>query len=194
MGRTFSNTFILAGAPIVIALTVLVAGTVMGRISAADPPAAGAPEQWWPVSECSTTTIVAVRGSGITGGALLCVAPDVTRLALYAAGLTPGRSYSAWLLAFDGPRDRSPESLAGDDLSSLDLAEASGSFGGGAAGRDGTLHVQGHVDDHPLMSGSQATILLIDHGRWDDSAAPIVGGASAGRLGLVVGYAHLRLP
>jgi len=185
MRRGLRDTLILAGAPTALALAVLLLGGTLARTVPADTEAALTPDPLWPASDCYTTTIVAVRNAGVAGGALLCLAADAIRPALYATGLTPGGLYSVWLTSFDRPSDRSPDSLVGDDLFSPDRPDLFGRRGGGVAPFDGAVHVQGHVSDRHLASGSQVVLVLVDDG---------VAGVPETRLGLVVGYARFRLP
>jgi hypothetical protein len=184
MRRALRDTLILAGAPAALALAVLVLGGTLRRTSPAETHSALAPDSLWPASECHTTTVVPARGSGVAGGALLCIAVDAVRPAIYASGLTPGAAYSAWMLSFDRLPDRRPEALADDIPFGSERANASGRLGSGVASYDGAIHLQGHFDDRPLPSGSRVTLLLIDDG---------VSSERGSRLGSVVAYARFTL-
>lgn len=171
MCRWFVKSIALSGMSVAVALGVFVAGTVM-----AHPAAEGDPPEWWPVSECYTATIVALGKSGVTGSALLCMADNAVRPAIYVSGLTPGQTYSALVLPFEhwlecgSPPCDAVRSKSGSP-------RIVGHLGDVSARSDGTTHFRGHFDGWSLRSGADVTLLVTRQGGGDGAptSAPISG-------------------
>jgi hypothetical protein len=164
MERLFREALFLIGAPLAVALVVLLGGTALAQA-----PSENEVPPLWPVSECHTATVAGVAGSGSSGSALLCTADDAVRPGVYLSGLVPGRAYSLWLLTAAEPGDPG----------------AMGKLATATAGADGTAHIRGHVDGWSAAGDAAVTLVVT---RQPD------GAATPPNVETVVARSVVRLP
>ena len=205
MKRLLRETFVLIGAPVAIALAVLMVGTAI-----AETPTETDPPESWPVSECHTTTVVGLAGSGVGGSALFCTADDAVRPAAYLAGLTPGGTYGVWLLASDRSTECRSTHCSMGSVFDAGYPGAFGRVGEVPAGVHGTAHARGHVNGWTMGSGATVTLLVTNEGTGSagpDGASvfglfrpgasrvgpPSTIGLSGGEVASVVAVAVFRL-
>ena len=188
MQRLLRETFVLIGAPVAIAVAVLLVGTAIAQT-----PTKAEPPELWPVSECHTTTVAGLAGSGASGSALLCTAEDAVRPAAYLAGLTPGGTYGVWLLASDRLADCPAGRCVVDEAAGTPgYPRIFGRLGEVSAGEDGAAHFSGHVDGWSA-GGASAVALLVTNQNLG-STAPWKIGRGSDDIGRVIAVAVFRLP
>ena len=159
MCRVLRGTFVSVAAPVVIALAVLVVGAGMAGTSPAITSA-----RWWPLFGCYDAPVVAIAGSGVAGGALLCIVDDGVRPSLSVQGLWPGRPYTVWFNYAGRPATCRVSPCAGGELLGLDRVDVIGQLDVGPARPDGTAYFRGQIGDLSPTSGSQVTLVLGSHG------------------------------
>ena len=113
---------------------------------------------------CVDAAVQALSAFRLEGSGGICVDAGVVHAAVQVGGLTTGHVYTAWLAYFDHPTlcAQSPcglVDLRGDDPSGVLVR-----VGGGIARDDGEMELRTSLADMQPGTGSQVTLLLLNHG------------------------------
>ena len=150
------------GVPLAVAAVVLVVGVVV-----LPPPTISVPSRWLSGFGCYDAPLVPVRGSGVSGAAVLCKSATGVRPGIRAQGLKPAADYDVWYLYIDGPSACPAGGCAVGDLIGPDIASTVGRLTARRAGPDGEASFVGLFPNLSPAHNAQLTLLIVGPGADD---------------------------